>query len=117
MKIDYLNTAGEPAAPEPVNTMDLGDTFNQLIVKKEEEEQQVEVIEQADIRLMLFPSQIHKIGCLISLLTYHRDLLQRYSIIQCSGESALPNSLLSVIANRVTCIIIIWCQPISFQYF
>ena len=100
MKIDYLNTAGEPAAPEPVNTMDLGDTFNQLIVKKEEEEQQVEVIEQADIRLMLFPSQIHKIGCLISLLTYHRDLLQRYSIIQCSGESALPNSLLSVIGKH-----------------
>lgn len=59
--------------------MDLGDTFTRLIVKKEEEEQQVEVIEQADIRLMLFPSQIHKIGCLISLLTYHRDLLQRYN--------------------------------------
>lgn len=69
--------ADEPAAPEPVNTMDLGDTFNKLIVKKEEEEQQIEFIEQADIRLMLFPSQIHKIGCIIALLTYYRDLLQR----------------------------------------
>ena len=67
----------EPNAPEPVNTMDLGDTFNQLIVKKEEEEEKVEFIEQADIRLMLFPSQIHKIGCIIALLTYYRDLLQR----------------------------------------
>ena len=69
----------EPNAPEPVNTMDLGNTFNQLIIKKdeEEEEERVEFIEQADIRLMLFPSQIHKIGCLIALLTYYRDLLQR----------------------------------------
>jgi len=77
----YPNLAvDEPNAPEPVNTMDLGNTFNQLILKKDEEEEQVEFVEQSEIRLMLFPSQIRKIGSLIALLAYYRDLLQRYLI-------------------------------------
>ncbi|KAF6031552.1 hypothetical protein EB796_010184 [Bugula neritina] len=71
------NDIDEPNAPEPVNTMDLGNTFNQLILKKDEEEEQVEFVEQSEIRLMLFPSQIRKIGSLIALLAYYRDLLQR----------------------------------------
>jgi len=57
--------------------MDLGDTFNQLLVKDTIEEERVELVDQADIRLMLFPSQIHKISCIIALLAYYRDLMQR----------------------------------------
>ena len=60
-----------------VNTMDLENTFSQLAGQKKSEEVDLEFVEQADIRLVLFPSQIHKITALLNLLSYYRDYMIR----------------------------------------
>ena len=65
----------EPTTAEPVDTMNLG--MIPIVVKKEEESEEEEEDEQSDLRLTLFPSQIHKISNLIALLAHQRDLLQR----------------------------------------
>ena len=67
----------EPTTTEPVNTMNLGTLV--LMMKKDEESEEEEDADQGDARLMLLPSQIHKISNLIALLAHQRDLLQRFA--------------------------------------
>ena len=62
---------------EPVDTMNLA-AMSLPPMKKEEEKEEEEVqIETNDVKLMLFPSQIHKLSCLLSLLAHMRDLVER----------------------------------------
>ena len=72
------------------NTLDLADTFSNILSKPEQEQQQVELVEQSDIRLMLFPSQIHKITSLILLLSYYRDVLSRLVLALSQSACCLP---------------------------
>ena len=61
---------------EPIDTMNLA-AMSMPPMKKEEEEQRLAQQEEArvdttEMRLMLFPSQIHKLSCLLALLAHLR---------------------------------------------
>ena len=82
----------EPTTAEPVDTMNLG--MLPLVVKKEEESEEEEEADQSEPRLMLFPSQIHKISNLIALLAHQRDLLQRFGeLIEDDASGKIAESL------------------------
>ncbi len=70
-----ISAIQEPTTTEPIDTMNLGDL--PLVIKKEEEEEEEEEVDPTEIKLVLFPSQIHKISSLIALMAHKRDLLER----------------------------------------
>ncbi|XP_064650622.1 uncharacterized protein LOC135502065 isoform X3 [Lineus longissimus] len=72
----------EPATAEPLDTMNLTDILTSIETKQEEVE---EAVDNSDVRLMLFPSQIQKISHVISILAHQRDLLLR---LQAAAEDS-----------------------------
>ncbi len=86
----------EPSTAEPVDTMNLGSI--PLVVKKEEESEEEEEADQNDLRLMLFPSQIHKISNLIGTFILNLNVLlikcaTQQPFVWCQGISGTPNLL------------------------
>ena len=70
---------------EPVDTMNLA-AMSLPPVKKEGTPQVEEETpaDTTDLRLMLFPSQIHKLSCLLALLAHMRDLVERLLVMESS---------------------------------
>ena len=70
---------------EPIDTMNLA-AMSLRPVKKEESPQQKEgsPVDTADLRLMLFPSQVHKLSCLLALMAHMRDLVERLLVMDSS---------------------------------
>ena len=71
---------------EPIDTMNLAAMSLPTIKKEEEpEEEEVVKVEPTELRLMLFPSQIHKLTCLLALLAHLRDYVERLLCLDCSS--------------------------------
>ncbi|KAL3885754.1 hypothetical protein ACJMK2_025795 [Sinanodonta woodiana] len=68
----------EPQTMEPIDTMNLSGA--QPLVKKEAvvaESEETIKMQNAEVRLMLFPSQIQKLNSLLALMAHQRDLVEK----------------------------------------
>jgi dynein heavy chain len=72
----------EPTTMEPVDTMNLAAMSLPPMKKEEEKEEVEEKVEPTEVKLMLFPSQIHKLSCLLSLLAHLRDLVEGLLVME-----------------------------------
>ncbi|XP_069115919.1 uncharacterized protein [Argopecten irradians] len=87
-KGDEQSSLMEPQTLEPVDTMNILaappiTTYN----KKEEAKEEAPQGDTADMKLMLFPSQIQKLTSLLALLAHVRDFLER--MIEADDTAAL----------------------------
>ena len=71
---------------EPIDTMNLA-AMSLPPVKKEGTPQDKEEspIDTTELRLMLFPSQVHKLSCMLALLAHMRDLVERLLVMDSSS--------------------------------
>ena len=67
---------------EPIDTMNLA-AMSLPPVKKEGTPQEKEEtpVDTTELRLMLFPSQVHKLSCMLALLAHMRDLVERLLVM------------------------------------
>ncbi|XP_053409232.1 uncharacterized protein LOC123561373 isoform X4 [Mercenaria mercenaria] len=72
----------EPTTMEPIDTMNLAAMSLPPMKKEEEKEEVEEKLEPTEVKLMLFPSQIHKLSCLLSLLAHLRDLVEGLLVME-----------------------------------
>ncbi|XP_071095883.1 uncharacterized protein [Haliotis cracherodii] len=75
-------TTGDAESVQEANTMQPLDTMNILVPEEKKEsvvvvETVVEEDDKTEVKLMLFPSQIQKLTCLLALLAHLRDLIHR----------------------------------------
>ena len=70
---------------EPIDTMNLA-AMSLPPVKKEGTpiEKKESPADTTDLRLMLFPSQVHKLSCLLAVLAHMRDLVERLLVMESS---------------------------------
>lgn len=61
---------------EPIDTMNLAAMSLPPMKKEEEKDEVIEKTEPTEVKLMLFPSQIHKLSCLLALLAHLRDFVE-----------------------------------------
>ncbi|XP_052258855.1 uncharacterized protein LOC127863384 isoform X2 [Dreissena polymorpha] len=113
----------EPTTMEPIDTMNLA-AMSMPTMKKEGELAALEVeaaaakLEVSEMRLMLFPSQIHKLSCLLALLAHLRDYVE----MLLSLESPSPitslewRSHLQYRFNKETRAVKIKCLDVDMEY-
>lgn len=79
----------EPQTMEPIDTMNIINMPLPTIKAKQEEEaaKQEEPIDNSELRLMLFPSQIQKLTSLLALMAHLRDFLER--MIEAENNDAI----------------------------
>ena len=70
---------------EPIDTMNLA-AMSLPPVKKEgtPDVKEESPMDTTDLRLMLFPSQVHKLSCMLAVLAHMRDLVERLLTMECS---------------------------------
>lgn len=68
----------EPQTLEPIDTMNIITAPTITSITKEEEEKKEETpVDNSEVKLMLFPSQIQKLSSLLALLAHLRDFIER----------------------------------------
>ncbi|XP_056010102.1 uncharacterized protein LOC125667097 [Ostrea edulis] len=110
----------EPQTMEPIDTMNIINMPLPTIKAKQEEEaaKQEEPIDNSELRLMLFPSQIQKLTSLLALMAHLRDFMER--MIEAENNDAIGtfqwSSQLRYYYNKDNKGVTVKCLDAEFDY-